>query len=691
MSGAEFAVPLLVAHKASLWEKRVAIGTGLVGVLVVGGAVTWGRPGPANAKDHDPFQGTLLPFVHVDARFGLDSDACGAERSPCQSLGWATTRGVAVSVACGRYELGDPLRLRSGQRLVGDASCETCISGGIEVSGAWSDGAWTGTLPDGSRTPLMVTADEAPTRRARTPVRLFADYDTEEGSWVEWDEIDDAVFSPLRVRPGMMLCVFDEWTAPRLGVTKIERDERKIYVEPRIRGVPRGRFFVDGVDATSPSTTEVETPTWSVDGSSLAIVSSEPIGGPVIAHQLVELVVLEDVADVAIENVVFEHADVDVSCLDVAPTYCDFQAASFLETAAFRIENATRVSLTDVTIRHVGGYALWVGKNASDVEISRLRATDLGAGAVRVGAPNHGMVNHWQAARDVAVLSSDLTDGGTWWMEGVGVLVQQASRVAVLDNRVERFRYTGISVGWTWDWSETPPAYHLIANNYVSDISMKTLSDLGGIYALGNLRGTVVSNNTIKNVDSYDYSANHGIYLDQATSHARFEYNLVHHIQCDGIFVHWGVNNTLDNNVLADLNPQNQSDCVQYGAVRTSLVSGGCDTSNGDTLSCVDFRFTRNIVYVDFVNDHQPTIYGLTPYVNSTFDHNVYFNRANLSLHFPPNNEPFAAWQTTYSHDLHSLVADPRFVDPATCDYRLSSDSPARDLGIASLEVPGRC
>jgi hypothetical protein len=68
--------------------------------------------------------------------------------------------------------------------------------------------------------------------------------------------------------------------------------------------------------------------------------------------------------------------------------------------------------------------------------------------------------------------------------------------------------------------------------------------------------------------------------------------------------------------------------------------------------------------------------------VPSTADHNLYYNRANPQL-----ARDFVQSMRAQGVERHSLVADPGFLDPEAGDYRLAPDSPARRLGIESIEI----
>ena len=66
-----------------------------------------------------------------------------------------------------------------------------------------------------------------------------------------------------------------------------------------------------------------------------------------------------------------------------------------------------------------------------------------------------------------------------------------------------------------------------------------------------------------------------------------------------------------------------------------------------------------------------------------TLDHNLYWNPAGEPK-FPAGS--LAAWRAR-GFDAHSIVADPRFVDPDKDDFRLKPDSPALKLGFRPLDL----
>ena len=99
-------------------------------------------------------------------------------------------------------------------------------------------------------------------------------------------------------------------------------------------------------------------------------------------------------------------------------------------------------------------------------------------------------------------------------------------------------------------------------------------------------------------------------------------------------------------------------------------------------------RFTRNIVYYT-----DPNAFLLLS-INSAdktvrCDHNLFW-RADAKpvtvLVEGGSPRPLSVWQAR-GQDTHSIVADPRFVDPARDKYALRPESPAWELGFKPIDT----
>ena len=62
----------------------------------------------------------------------------------------------------------------------------------------------------------------------------------------------------------------------------------------------------------------------------------------------------------------------------------------------------------------------------------------------------------------------------------------------IAHNEIADLNYTGISCGWVWGYENSITRENLIEKNHIHDIGNGVLSDMGGIYLLGNQQGTIV-------------------------------------------------------------------------------------------------------------------------------------------------------------------------------------------------------
>jgi hypothetical protein len=243
----------------------------------------------------------------------------------------------------------------------------------------------------------------------------------------------------------------------------------RFYLEnaPEYLASGSGTFFADdGTIWYAPLA--VELASFAGTGETGGVVAAKP--------QLLELVSQNNTHDVAIENVELSHTDVDYGACFASN--CALQSASWLTTAAVHFGFSQRVSLTNVTIQHTGGFGLWFGPGVRNATFANGRVLDVGAGGVRIGEPT-SVASDAQQALHVTITDSVIRDGGHVYRAGCGVLLQAAAESTVTHNDISVFRYTGVSVGWMWSYGPTSNGNNTISKNNISTIGMGELSDLG--------------------------------------------------------------------------------------------------------------------------------------------------------------------------------------------------------------------
>ena len=372
---------------------------------------------------------------------------------------------------------------------------------------------------------------------------------------------------------------------------------------------------------------------------------------------------------------------------------CSYQSCADGSLAAVHLHGASDVVFEGVEVAASGQTAVFVEDGCARIALRRCWLHDLGGGGLRVGVAASGVLPPGaNLTRGVLVEDCAIEDGGHVCEAGTGILWQTAADGELRHNEVANFAYTGISVGWTWSYTATDVAGMVISFNHVHDIGLFRLSDLAGIYLVGPQPGTLVTNNVIHDVFAGANGA-HALYLDQAATGVNVSFNVAYHVGSALAQQHYGLDNVLDNNVLAFPTSQPPSpwpctfasDCARAG-----LRSGKHADGSGEGAFS-SFFATRNIFLLGAGLDEAATLFttdvadGLQ---NMSFSNNVYHATDGRSLSFPPTQAPttFAEWQAT-GKDAGSILADPLFVDAAALNFSLRADSPARLLGVASIDV----
>lgn len=614
-----------------------------------------------------------------------DDGAAGTTAAPLRNVAAAVERargGGTVVLHAGRHELAAPLVLgpeHSGLTLAAAPGARPVLSGGSRVTGWRRDeaapGLWRVTLPEVASGrwhfhQLFVNGRRA--QRARTPNEGFLRAAGPLGTGVP-------MTLPFRAgdlrpewagRPDARLVMLQKWTDLHVPILAVDASARVATLaadkpRPDWMSEADARYWIENVPDALDAPDE-----WFLDRATgelryLVPTGLDPNAAEVVAPRLTEIVRVQGdagarkpVDGVAFRGLTFAHTDYEMP----AGGMISPQAAVPVR-GAFRVEHAVGGVIEDCRFENLGGYALDLGRGAQRWRVSRCEITGIGGGGVRIGEPGDRQPDAFTASHSHAVSDCDIHALGRVFAPAVGVIIFQSGTNRIVHNAIHDLYYTAVSVGWNWGYQETPCRENLIAFNHLYDIGQGRLSDMGGVYTLGIQTGTVVRNNLIHDVVSYDYGG-WGLYTDEGSTGIVLEDNVVYRCKSAGFHQHYGRDNVVRNNVIA-FNREHQ------------LMRTRDEEHNS-------FTFTNNLVFFDS---------GVL--LGSSWKNDRFVIHGNLYWDTRAGGDPakmkFAGgtWEQwrARGHDTNSVIADPLFVDAAKQDFRLQPGSPALKLGFRPVDV----
>ena len=320
---------------------------------------------------------------------------------------------------------------------------------------------------------------------------------------------------------------------------------------------------------------------------------------------------------------------------------------------AIRLVHAHYCRFDRCRVEHVGSYGIEVAEACRHIQVRQCEIRDLGAGGVKV----------WHGCRCNTISDCEIGDGGHLHMSAVGVLIGRATGNQVAHNHIHDFFYTGVSVGWLWGYRESDTYGNIVEWNHIHDIGKGKLSDMGGIYTLGEQPGTRLRFNLIHDVTSRTYGG-WAIYPDEGSSHILIENNICYRTKCAPFHQHYGRENIVRNNIFA------------FG--REDQVARSKEENH------LSLQFENNIVYFREGRLLSAGYHGQIKPDNAVFRNNLYWDASGRKLDFC--GKSFKAWQAT-GMDPGSRVANPRFANPDRADFRLRKGSPALKIGFIPFDL----
>jgi len=547
---------------------------------------------------------------------------------------------VKIELGAGRYELSEPLLLSAGDNgltLVAAEGAKPVIAGSVRVKG-WKltdagRGLWQADVPavkDGKWRPRQMFVDGKRAQRARTPndkffraraglprTQPFA-FPAEQGSLKpEWT-----------ARGDVEIVFFQKWIDARLTIKGIDPAANTALLNGPARDwMSDGncRYFVENAPDALDAPGE-----WYLDRKAGVVNYLAPQGwdaekSSVTLPRTDSLLMLRDCSNITIRGITFAETDYPLP----DDGHIDPQAAATVR-GTVRAVNSSDGVFEDCVIENAGGYALDFGEGCHRWRVVGNSLLNPGAGGVRIGETRP--VN---PAGEITFTDNEIARYGRIHAAGVGVLVLHSGKNRIAHNLIHDGYYTGISVGWTWGYTESPCRENVIGFNHVHTIGQGLLSDMGGIYTLGPQPGTVIRSNYFHDIVSYDYGG-WGLYTDEGSSGIVMENNLVARCKSAGFHQHYGKDNIVRNNVFA-WNREH------------SLMRSREEEHNS-------FTFERNMVVADsgvllgsyWANDH------------FTIDRNCYWDTRHgaKAEAYQFAGVSLEQWQAR-KHDVHSVVRDP--------------------------------
>ncbi|MBI4978046.1 MAG: right-handed parallel beta-helix repeat-containing protein [Spirochaetes bacterium] len=459
--------------------------------------------------------------------------------------------------------------------------------------------------------------------------------------------------------------VFHVWSTSRLRVAAIDGKSKSVaFTGPTFRNLSFGsRYQIENVKS------ELKKPgAWCLDASSgtflyLPKPGETPANTEIIAPRLERVIEMKGdlsnksyVEFVSFKGIVFTHANFQTPLQGWAVSQAEFSLPSGVV-----LEGTRDISFDGCRFTQMSANGLDLAAGTKRCRVERCEFVDLGGGGVKLG-PVFDKTNDENITSHNIIRDCLIAHNGRHFPAACGIFLRYAHDNVIEHNDIYDSYYSGISAGWTWGSGPSPSSNNIIAYNHIFDVMQNVLTDGAGIYTLGSSPGTVIRGNHIHDVEGVPWAV--GIYLDQGTSHTLAEDNLVYRITTHAYNLNadGGRSNIARNNI--------------FGPI---LDEKAPMFRRGKNDPYWGFLITTNIIYWD------KGVLATEAWTTDSvyFNANVYWNSAGNP--FMMKDKTFAEWQGA-GFDAHSVVADPKFMDPAKDDWRLQPSSPALALGFKPFD-----
>lgn len=248
-----------------------------------------------------------------------------------------------------------------------------------------------------------------------------------------------------------------------------------------------------------------------------------------------QLVIFDNCENIVFDGIKFEHTS---WLLPNELGYHDAQSGTYVQhngiwgdvPGAIETHAAERITITNSELCNLGGGGIRIGNGSSDCSITNNAVHDISSSGIFVGnntGHNHGSCEPETDVTDILIRNNYVTRTGLDIFDSSAICVLYTANTVIDHNEVCNTSYTGISLGWGWDWKNAPcSGNNTVSNNYIHDTG-KTVHDGGCFYSLGLQNGTKVFGNYVHHHSDGLYDKDAGIYTDEGSTGMELYNNVV--------------------------------------------------------------------------------------------------------------------------------------------------------------------
>ena len=240
---------------------------------------------------------------------------------------------------------------------------------------------------------------------------------------------------------------------------------------------------------------------------------------------------------ITIQNLAVAYASYTIPASGFPANQAALLSTGAIPDGAIQMTWCSQVTITGGSVRGSGHYGIQLSTGVRFSTVSNMEVYDTGAGGILSGLTSSDVTNH-----DNIFTQNRIHSTGHRFPGGVGLIVLNSFNNTLSKNYISDTSYSGISVGWRWDYLTITSGNNSIAQNFLTRIMLGAMNDGGAIYTLGRQPNTTIVGNVINGVRAYqaDGAAARGLYFDQGSANMTVICNLVTGLDSTGtsLFAH---------------------------------------------------------------------------------------------------------------------------------------------------------